>query len=155
MKKTLLALAVFCGAVLAVSAADYAAIDLNFYSADGTIAVEGKLPEGVTMPKKIRFHNPKLTGYAFPIRINREKTQAIDLKLKVRGEGKLIPSVFAVTDPKRPGCELECSEFEFCGIANDKTPFTFKKWTSLGSNPPFVAEDGETITIKAKFKTVK
>ena len=153
MKKFLL-LAMLCGAAFAVSA-DWVEIDFNFYNPDGVITVEGQLPDGVTFGKKIRFHNPKLKGNAFPIRVNLEKTQEVDVKLKVKGEGKIIPSVCGITDPKRAGWEIECLEFEFCGDASDKTPFVFKKWTSMGSNPPFVAEDGETITIKAKFKQIK
>ena len=154
MKKLLLS-ALFCVAAFAVSATDFVAIDLNFYNPDGVITVEGKLPEGVTMPAKIRFHNPKTKGNAFPIRVDLEKTQAIDLKFKVKGAGQLIPSVCAATVPKRAGWEIECLEFEFCGEASDKTPFTFTKWTSMKSNPPLIVEDGETITLKAKFRKVK
>ena len=154
MKKLML-LAMLCGTALALSAADWVEIDFNFYNPDGVITVEGKLPEGVTFGKKIRFHNPKLKGNAFPVRVDLEKTQSVDLKFKVKGEGKIIPSVCGIPVPKRSGWEIECLEFEFCGDASDKTPFTFTKWTSMGSNPPFVAEDGETITLKAKFKPVK
>ena len=154
MKKLSL-LAMLCMAALTVAAGDWVEIDLNFYNPDGVITVEGKLPEGVTFGKKIRFHNPKLKGNAFPIRIDLEKVQEVDLKFKVKGEGKIIPSVCGIPVPKRAGWEIECLEFVFCGDANDKTPFTFTKWTSMGSNPPLVAEDGETLTIKAKFKPVK
>ena len=154
MKKLLLPV-LLCVAAFAVSAVDCVAIDLNFYNPDGVITVEGKLPEGVTMPAKIRFRNPKTKGNAFPIRINLEKTQEIDLKFKVKGAGQLIPSVCAATNPKRAGWELECLEFVFCGEASDKTPFTFTQWTSVGTKPPFNAEDGEIITVKAKFKLIK
>ena len=154
MKKLLLS-ALFCVSAFAVSAVDYVAIDLNFYDPDGVITVEGKLPEGVTMPAKIRFRNPKTKGNAFPIRVDLEKTQAVDLKFKVKGAGQLIPSVCGTTVPKRAGWEFECLEFEFCGEASDKPPFTFTKWTSMKSNPPLIVEDGETITLKAKFRTVK
>ena len=154
MKKLLVAV-LFCVAAFAVSAADWVEIDFNFYNPDGVITVEGKLPDGVTFGRKIRFHNPKLKGNAFPIRVNLEKTQSVDLKFKVKGEGKIIPSVCGITDPKRAGWEIECLEFEFCGEASDKTPFTFKKWTSVGTKPPFNAEDGEIITVKAKFKLIK
>ena len=109
----------------------------------------------MTFGKKIRFHNPKLKGNAFPVRVDLEKVQSVDLKFKVKGAGKIIPSVCGIPVPKRSGWEIECTEFEFCGDASDKTPFTFTKWTSMGSNPPFVAEDGETLTLKAKFKPVK
>ena len=154
MKKLLLPV-LLCAAAFAVSAGDWVEIDFNFYNPDGVITVEGKLPDGVTFGRKIRFHNPKLKGNAFPIRVNLEKTQSVDLKFKVKGEGKIIPSVCGITDPKRSGWEIECLEFEFCGEASDKTPFTFKKWTSVGTKPPFNAEDGEIITVKAKFKLIK
>ena len=151
----LMILAMLCSAFLAVSAADIVVIDLNFYNPDGVIVVEGKLPEGVTMPPKIRFINPKIKGHAFRLNVNLDKTQSVDVKLKVKGSGRIDPSVSCRPVPKRDGWEIECLEFEFCGDASDKVPFVFKKWTSMGSNPPFVAEDGETITIKAKFKPVK
>ena len=154
MKKLML-LAMLCGAAFALSAADWVEVDFNFYNPDGVITVEDKLPEGVTFGAKIRFRNPKLKGNAFPVRIDLGKTQSVELNFKVKGAGKIIPSVCGIPVPKRAGWEIECQEFEFCGDASDKTPFTFKKWTSMGSNPPFVAEDGETITLKAKFKPVK
>ena len=154
MKKILLAL-LFCGAALAVSATDFVAIDLNFYNLEGAITAAGKLPEGVLMGKKIRFRNPKLKGYAFPVLINLDKTQSVDIKLKVKGAGRIYPSVSCRPVPKREGWEIECLEFEFCGDASDKVPLAFRKWTSLSGDKPFVAEDGETITVKAKFKLIK
>ncbi len=154
MKKLLLPV-LLCAAAFAVAAGDWVEIDFNFYNPDGVITVEGKLPEGVTFGKKIRFHNPKLKGNAFPIRIDLEKIQEVDLKFKVKGEGVIDPSVNLTPVPMRKGWEVECQEFEFCGEASDKTPFTFKKWTSMGPKPPFVAEDGETLTVKAKFKLIK
>ena len=153
--KKILVLTMLFSAFFAVSAVDFVAIDLNFYSETGTITVEGKLPEGVTMGKKIRFINPKIKGYAFRLNVNLEKTQSVDVKLKVHGSGKIDPSVSCRPVPKREGWEIECQEFEFCGEASDKTPLVFKKWTSMGPQPPFVAEDGEIITVKAKFKLVK
>ena len=153
--KKIMVLAMLFSAFLAVSAVDFVTIDLNFYDPDGAITVEGELPEGVTMPPKIRFINPKVKGYAFRLNVNLDKTQSVDVKLKVKGAGRIDPSVSCRPAPKRDGWEIECLEFEFCGEASDKTPLVFKKWTSMGTQPPFVAEDGDTLTIKAKFKVVK
>ena len=153
--KKLMVLAVLCSAFFAASAADIVVIDLNFYQPDGVITVEGELPDGVTMPPKIRFKNPKLKGHAFRLNVNLDKTRSIDVKLKVKGAGWIDPSVSCRPEPARTGWEIECTEFEFCGEASDIVPLTFKKWTSLGNKPPFVAEDGETLTVKAKFKVVK
>ena len=153
--KKIMVLAMLFSAFLAVSAVDFVTIDLNFYDPDGAITVEGELPEGVTMPPKIRFINPKVKGYAFRLNVNLDKTQSVDVKLKVKGAGRIDPSVSCRPEPKRTGWEIECSEFEFCGEASDKTPLVFKKWTSMGPQPMFVAEDGETITVKAKFKKIK
>lgn len=154
MRKILL-LAMLCGAASAVSARDFVAVSMNFYNPHGEITVEGQLPDGVTLLPKVRFNNPKLKGYAFTIRVDLEKTQSIDVKLKVGGTGVIDPSVNLVTSPVRKGWEVECLEFEFCGEASDKTPFVFKRWTSMGPKPPFTAEDGEIITVKAKFRPVK
>ena len=153
--KKLMVLAMLCPVFFAASAADFVVIDLNFYQPDGVITVEGKLPDGVTMPPKIRFKNPNLKGHAFRLNVNLDKTRSVDVKLKVKGSGRIDPSVSCRPVPKRDGWEIECLEFEFCGEASDKVPLTFKKWTSLGNKPPFVAEDGETITVKAKFRVVK
>ena len=155
MKKILLMAAVICGAALAVAAKDHVAVSMNFYNPDGEITVDGKLPEGVVLRPKIRFNNPKLKGHAFSLWVDIAKVQSIDVKLKVKGGGVIDPSVNLTSTPVRKGWEVECREFEFCGEASDKTPFTFTKWTSMGSKPPFAAEDGETITVKAKFKLIK
>ena len=154
MKKLLL-LAMLCGAALAVSAKDFVAISMNFYNPSGVITVEGNLPEGVVLLPKVRFNNPKLKGHAFTLRVDTAKATSIDVKLKVGGTGMIDPSVNLITSPVRKGWEVECQEFEFCGEASDKTPFVFKKWTSMGTKPPFTAEDGEIITVKAKFRIVK
>ena len=153
--KTLLTALLICGAALAVSARDFVAVSMNFYNLDGEITVEGQLPDGVKLLPKIRFNNPKLKGHAFPIQLDIEKVQSFDIKLKVKGAGVIDPSVNLVSVPTRKGWEVECLEFEFCGEASDKAPFTFTKWTSMGPKPPFTAEDGEIITVKAKFKLIK
>ena len=155
MKKVLLMAAMLCGAVLAVSAKDFVAVSMNFYNPDGVITVEGKLPEGLELRPKIRFNNPKLKGHAFTIWVDIDKIQEFDIKLKVKGAGVIDPSVNLAPVPVRKGWEVECQEFEFCGEASDKTPLVFRKWTSMGTKPPFTAEDGEIITIKAKFKLIK
>ena len=154
MKKIMM-LAMSFSAFIAASAVDIVVIDLNFYNPDGVITVEGKLPEGVTMPPKIRFVNPKIKGHAFRLNVNLDKTRSVEAKLKVKGAGRIDPSVSCRPAPKRDGWEIECLEFEFCGEASDKTPLVFKKWTSMGPQPMFVAEDGETLTVKAKFKVIK
>ena len=148
-------LAMLCGAALAVSAKDFVAISMNFYNPNGVVTVEGKLPDGVVLLPKVRFNNPKLKGHAFTLRVDLDKVQSVDVKLKAGGTGVIDPSVNLITSPVRKGWEVECQEFEFCGDASDKTPFVFKKWTSMGTKPPFTAEDGETITVKAKFKLIK
>ena len=155
MKKVLLMAAMLGAAALTVPAKDYVTVSMNFYNPDGVITVEGKLPEGVELRPKIRFNNPKLKGHAFTLWVDLDKAQSFDIKLKVRGEGVIDPSVNLTPVPVRKGWEVECQEFEFCGDASDKTPFTFKKWTSMGPKPPFTAEDGEIITVKAKFKLIK
>jgi len=132
-------------------ATDIVTISFNFYSA-GEIVLDGKAPEGVTICRKIRFHNPKLFGFAFPVQINLDKTKSVELKFKVKGgSGKMEASVspMAVKDGKKlPVPTLKCTEFELNEEEVD-TPFTFKKWKGVKT---IMLEDGDTITIKASFE---
>ena len=154
MKKILLAGILSFMACAGAFAAEIVNLSFNFYSA-GEIVLEGEAPAGVTICRKIRFHNPKLFGYAFPLQINLDKIKSIDLKFKVKGgEGKMEASVSpsAFKDGKKlPAPTLKCTEF----ILNDEevaTPFTFKKWKGVKK---VMLEDGDTITVKATFEAVK
>ena len=154
MKKLLLAGLLSFMAGAGAFATEIATISFNFYS-DGVIELDGKAPEGVTICRKIRFHNPKLHGFAFPLEINLDKTKTVDLKFKVKGgSGKMQVSMncAAVKNGKKlPAPTLECTEF----VLDDEevaTPITIKKWTGVKW---VQLEDGDTITVKATFKVVK
>ena len=154
MKKLLFAGLLSLLACAGARAAEIATISFNFYSG-GEIVLEGKAPEGVTICPKIRFHNPKLFGYAFPLEIDLDKTKSVDLTFKVKGgEGKMEASVSsrAVKNGKKlPAPTIKCTEF----VLNDEevaTPFTFKKWKGVKK---VVLVDGDTITVKATFEAVK
>ena len=135
-------------------ATEIASISFNFYSA-GEIVLEGEAPEGVTICPKIRFHNPKLFGYAFPLEVNLEKTRSVELTFKVKGgSGKMEASVNcrAFSGKKRlPAPTLRCTEFVLNG-EDVATPFTIKKWKGVKT---IMLEDGDTITIRASFEVVK
>ena len=153
MKKLLLA-GILSVACLGAFAAEIASISFNFYS-DGVIELDGKAPAGVTICRKIRFHDPKLHGFAFPLEIDLDKTKSVDLKFKVKGgSGRMQVSVNcrAVRNGKKlPAPTLECTEF----VLNDEevaTPFTIKKWRGVKW---VTLEDGDTITVKATFEVVK
>ena len=154
LKKMLFACSLSLLACAGAFAAEIATISFNFYSG-GEIVLDGEAPKGVTICRKIRFHNPKLFGYAFPMEIDLDKTQSVDLKFKVKGgEGKMEASVSgrAVKNGKKlPVPTIRCTEF----VLNDEevaTPFTFKKWTGVKK---VMLEDGDTITVKATFEVVK
>ncbi len=154
MKKILLAGILSLLACVGAFAADIVNLSFNFYSG-GEIVLEGKAPEGVTICRKIRFHDPKLFGYAFPLQINLDKTKSVELTFKVKGgEGKMeasvSPSAFK-NGKKQPAPTIKCTEF----ILNDEeveTPFTFKKWKGVKK---VMLEDGDTITVKATFEAAK
>ena len=150
MKKLLLTGVLSLLACAGAFATDIVTISFNFYSA-GEIVLDGKAPEGVTICRKIRFHNPKLFGFAFPVQINLDKTKSVELKFKVKGgSGKMEASVslMAVKDGKKlPVPTLKCTEFEL-NEEEANTPFTFKKWKGVKT---IMLEDGDTITIKASF----
>ena len=154
MKKLLLVGVLSLLACAGGRAAEFATISFNFYSG-GEIVLDGKLPPGVTICPKIRFHNPKLFGYAFPLDIDLSKTKTVELKFKVKGgSGKMEASVNckAVKNGKKlPAPTLKCTEF----VLNDEevaTPFTFKKWTGVKK---VMLEDGDTITVKATFESAQ
>ena len=154
MKKFLIAGLLSLLACAGAYATDIAVISFNFYS-DGVIELEGKAPAGVTICRKIRFHDPKLHGFAFPLEINLDKTKSVDLKFKVKGgSGKMQVSMNCAAvknGKKQPAPTLKCTEF----ILDDEevaTPITIKKWTGVKW---VQLEDGDTITVKATFEVVK
>ena len=151
MKKLLFAGILSLLACAGAFATEFVSISFNFYSA-GVIVPEGEVPAGVTIYKKIRFHNPKLFGYAHPLEINLDKTKSIKMKFKVKGgDGKVVVSVNcrAVKDgQKQPAPTIRCTEF----ILNEEevdTPFTYKKWKAVKE---IRVEDGDTITLEAAFE---
>lgn len=154
MKKLLLIGLLSFVACAGAFATEIVNLSLNFYSG-GEIVLEGKAPAGVTVCRKIKFHNPKLFGYAFPLQINLDKTKSVDLKFKVKGgsgkmEVSVSPSAFR-NGKKLPAPTLECTEFELNEEPVD-TPFTFKKWSGVKT---IILEDGDIITVKATFKSAK
>ena len=154
-RKLLFAGALSLLACASVRATDVAVISFNF-SSDGVIVLEGKAPAGVTICPKIRFHNPKLRGYAFPLEINLDKTKSVNLTFKVKGgSGKMVTSTNcrAFSGKKKlPAPTLKCTEF----VLDDEevaTPFTIKKWKAVKTIEHL--EDGDTFTVKATFESTK
>ena len=154
LKKLLFAGALSLLACAGAFATEIASVSFNFYSA-GVIVPEGEVPAGVTICPKIRFHNPKLFGFAHPLEVNLDKTKSIKMKFKVKGgEGKVVVSVNsrAVKGGKKlPAPKLTCTEF----ILNDEevtTPFTYNKWKAVKE---ITVEDGDTITLEASFEPAK
>ena len=152
-------LAVFCGAVSAF-AANVIAMDLNFYTKDGgTVKAVGKLPDGVTMGRKIRFSNPKLKGFAYPVRIDFDKVKSIELKFVVSaGNGKIAPSLCGMVT-KADGTRaanfvFKCTKLEFCDEDTPKQlPFTVEKWVNMFPPWGVPVTEGDTVTVKATFES--
>ena len=133
-------------------ATDIVAVSFNFYS-DGVIVPDGPIPEGVTICKKIRFHNPKLFGFAHPLELNLDKAKALKMTFKVKGgAGKVVVSVNCRTvkngkKVKQP-TPISCTLFAL----NDEeveTPITFKKWYAVKE---IKVKDGDTIPLEAAFE---
>jgi len=147
-----------CGAA-PVFAANIIAMDLNFYTKDGgTVKPAGKLPDGVTMGRKIRFSNPKLKGFAYPVRIDIDKVKSIDLKFVVtHGSGKIAPSLCGiVTDAegKMVGkFVFKCSRLEFCDEESPlKLPMMIRKWINMFPPWGVPVTEGDPVTVKATFE---
>ena len=139
---------------LAVSgfAGEFVRIDFNFWGSDAAIVPVGKLPDGVKMLKKTPFNNKKLYGFATPLIIDLGKVKSIDLKFTIKGKaGKIVPSLQACRGDDGKFPTFACLEFEFNGDASTKMPMKFSKWTNSGVSAE--VEDGDTVTLKAEFKT--
>lgn len=144
---------------VAASAAEIISYQLNFYSADGDLKLQGKPSAGVKLKKKIRFRNPELIGHAFPLEIDLNETDTIEATVVITsGSGKIVPSLSARgTKSGRGGrfSSFVCTEFDYCGEPSaKKLPFTVTKWTNMLPAGVIVSE-GDTVTIRAKFERVK
>ena len=150
-KKFFAALLLVAGAGL--SAAEIISLDLNFYSTDGgTLRAVGKLPSGVVMRKRVRFSNPELKGFAYPLRIDFGKNKVLKLTFVVTsGSGRIAPSLSA---PKTKSGKLvyKCTKFVFCDEPTPrKLPLKVEKWINMYPRCVDVTE-GEIITVVAEFE---
>lgn len=154
-------LLVACGAVSAF-AANIIAMDLNFYTKDGgTVKPAGKLPDGVYMNRKIRFSNPKIKGFAYPVRIDFDKVKSVELKFVVSaGSGKLAPSLCGIVldpDGKMIGkFTFKCTKLEFCDEDSPRQlPMVIEKWINMFPPWGVPVTEGDTVTVKATFEKVE
>ena len=147
----------FFAAVLAVaaSAADVVSYQLNFYCAEGDVKLVKASSPSVKLKKKIRFRNPELIGHAFPVEFDLNETDTIEVTLVVTaGCGKIVPSLSgrAIKGKRSRPLTFVCTEFDYCGEpSSKKLPFTVTKWTNM-LPAGVIAAEGDTITIRAKFK---
>ena len=154
------ALLLTLGIVLTASAANVITLGLNFYSenpGEQEIKVDGTLPDGVTMGKKIRFINPKLKGYCFPVRIDLDKTGELDAKFVVTGgTGRVSASLSYYTrnpeTKKSVPASAECTMFEFCDEPSPVAPCTFKGWKRFSSVNGVKVSPGDVITVRLALK---
>lgn len=146
------------GAAVSAVAANVIAMDLNFYTRDGgTVKPVGKLPDGVTLGKRIRFSNPKIKGFAYPVRIDFDKVRTVDLKFVVSsGNGKIAPSLCGmVTRPDGSMCGkflFKCTKLEFCGEeARRELPLTVNSWINMFPPWGVPVTEGDVVTVRATF----
>ena len=161
-KKFFAAMLLVAGGAVSAFAAHVIEMDLNFYTKDGgTVKAVGKLPDGVTMGRKIRFSNPKLKGFAYPVRIDFDKVKSIDLKFVVSaGSGKIAPSLCGMVtraDGTMAGkFVFKCTKLEFCDEDTPKTlPFTVDKWINMFPPWGVPVTEGDTVTVKATFESIE
>ena len=153
--KIITGIVALCAAV-SVSAASIVSFQLNFYCEGGEVKPVGKQSPGVRFGKRVRFRNPQLIGFAYPVEIDLDKTNTLEATLVVtRGIGRIVPSLsgrFSDSRGKRLDSKFVCTGFEFCGEpSSKKMPFTVTKWTNM-LPAGIVVSEGETVTIKATFK---
>ena len=161
-KKLLVAMLLAAGGAFSAFAADIIQMDLNFYTKDScTVKPVGKLPDGVTMERKIKFSNPQLKGFAYPVKIDFGKVKSVDLKFAVRaGSGKIAPSLCGLVinaEGKTTGkFVFKCTKLEFCDEETPKElPFTITSWVNMFPPWGVPVTEGDTITVKATFASAE
>ena len=131
---------------------DWLRIDFNFWGSDAAIVVDGKLPEGVSLGKKIPFHDKKLYGFSTPLLIDLDKAHKLDVKFVIKGKaGKIVPSMMPCRRKDGKPAVIECPVFVFNGEVSPKVPFQCTGWTSMGISAE--VEDGDVVKFKAEFKS--
>ena len=106
------ALLAFCAS--AGFAGDRIKLEFNFYDSDAEIVPVGKLPDGVSLGKKVPFQVKNLYGFATPLMVHLDKASKLDLKFVVRGKGGMIkPSVFPCRRQNGVKPVIEVLEFVF------------------------------------------
>lgn len=132
-------------------------ISFNFWNSDGDIVPVGALPEGISNMQKIKFHNPKLYGYATTFKVDLGKIQSFDLKFTVKGKSGVIKPSVSPSGRNKDGSfkTIECVSFEFCDEPAPNAPCKFSKWTSMSTKTGVEVKDGDTVTLKAEFKPVE
>ena len=161
-KKLLVVMLLAASGAFSAFAAEIVWMDLNFYTKDGgTVKPAGKLPEGVTMERKIKFSNPKLKGFAYPVKIDFAKVKSVDLKFVVSaGSGKIAPSLCGLVinaEGKTTGkFVFKCTKLEFCDEETPKElPFTVTSWVNMFPPWGVPVTEGDTITVKATFASAE
>jgi len=133
-------------------AGDWLRIDFNFWGSDAAIVAVGKLPEGVSLGRKIPFHDKKLYGFSTPLLIDLDKAQKFEAKFAIKGKaGKISPSMMPCRRKDGKTTIIECTVFEVNGEASPKVPFQCTGWTSMGT--AIEVDDGDTFTLKLDVKS--
>ena len=151
LKKLMISIFAIALGTVVVEATDL--VTLELYFAGEGITVEGKLPPGVfrTPAKECQGTYKVMCPYF----INVDKTQSVELKFKVKGDGKFSPALFAFRHEdgkKNQAIPVTCKSFEVDGEPAGNVPCSLEQWKRIMAK---VVSDGDVVTIKLEIEKAK
>ena len=88
----------------------------------------------------------------YPYFIDLGKAKSLELKFKIKGNGKFSPALFAFKreeGQKNQPCQVVCQAFEIDGESASSVPCMINKWKRMMSKE---VDDGDIVVVKAEFE---
>ena len=148
MKKILIAALMLALGCMVAEASDMMKLGL-LVGANSSVTPVDKLPYGVFYGKTVKT---KTGMMSFPFLINIEKTQSVELELKVVGGGTTSISLSGVRMEKGKKSiviPVTCKVFEINGKPVSGVPCEINGWKKMTT---FELKDGDTIVIKLELE---
>lgn len=147
LKKLMLAVSLLVFGAIVAEAKDLVTIEI-YFSGEGTVSLEGELPKGMfsAAAKKGAW------GIMYPYFIDLGKAKSLELKFKIKGNGKFSPALFAFKreeGQKNQPCQVVCQAFEIDGESASSVPCMINKWKRMMSKE---VDDGDIVVVKAEFE---
>jgi len=159
--KKLMTMVLAFGVAAGVFAGDFASVDLNYWCRGELKLLTEKLPQGVTVSKRLNYSQKKFAHICYyKINVDLTKAQEFELQFEVTSVGdkaesaRLVPSVSPFRTPKDgKKAAIECLEFECCDEVSEAVPCKITGWKSMIPSG-IMMKVGDKFTVKGKFKSL-